>query len=64
MKANKDELCEWLEIFVFLAEKYTDLLLSAACKVEDIAQKLKSEKIRDQMTIIGLQQKVIDKQDK
>ena len=64
MKANKDKLCEWLEIFVCLAENYTDPLLSAACKVDDIAQKLKSEKIRDQMTIIGLQQKVIEKQDK
>ena len=31
MKANKDKLCDWLEIFVCLVENYTDQLLSAAC---------------------------------
>ena len=64
MKANKDKLREWLDIFVCLAENYTDPLLSVECKIEDIAQNLKSEKIRDQMTIIGLHRKVIDQQDK
>ena len=64
MKANKDKLCEWLEVFACLTQHYTDPLLSAACGVADVVQILKSEKIEDQKTIIGLQEKLIEKQDK
>ena len=64
MKANKDKLCEWLEVFVCLTENYTEPLLSAACEVADVVQELKTEKICDQKKIIGLQEKVISAQDK
>ena len=61
---NKDKLCEWLGHFAWLTEYYMEPLMSAACGVAEEVEKLKTEKITDQKTIIALQEKVIAKKDR
>ena len=58
MKANKDKLFAWVEHFVCLSEFYVDPLLSSACKVDEQAQTMKTEKISDQKASIELQEKL------
>ena len=47
-----------------MTENSPEPLVTAACGVADVVQKLKTEKIYDQKKTIGLQEKVISVQDK
>ena len=57
---TKDRLCVWLEAACCLLDQYCNPVLEAASVLSD---KLKEEKIRDQESIIELQQKLIQKKD-
>ena len=59
---TKEKTCEWLESVCVLLESVVPLLESAS-KLPDEISKLKDEKIVDSASIIGLQKKLIEKQE-
>ena len=58
---TKEKLGAWLETFVSIVGLYCAPVLTSATKLPDIIDQLKDEKIADQMTVIELQGKLIEK---
>ena len=60
MKANKDQLCSWVETLVLALSGTALPLLQDAVKDTISVESLRKSKIDDQATIINLQKKLID----
>ena len=63
-KANKEQLCLWVETLVLAFSATALPMLQDTCQAAECVEEMKGAKIKDQATIIDLQQKLIDAKDK
>ena len=62
-RANKDQLCSWVEALVLAFSATALPLLEDTMKDAESVEKMKEEKVSDQATIIDLQKKLIEAKD-